>query len=93
MQRPNVARIEIAGGSLSMTYAKQTKRKNFNGKSSKKLTAEKTSGRDGHIPMIKYNAVSTVLYLKDKKQMTSKIIVPMNSTECMLRMVSQYWLF
>jgi len=38
----------------------------------KKLTAAKASGRDGHIPMIKYNAVSTVLYLKDKKQMTSK---------------------
>lgn len=34
--------------------------------------------------MIKYNAVSTVLYLKDKKQMTSKIIIPMNSTESIL---------
>lgn len=59
-------------------------KKEINGESSKKLTAAKTSGRDGHIPMIKYNAVSTVLYLKDKKQMTSKIIIPMNSTESIL---------
>lgn len=33
-----------------------------------KLTEVKTSGRDGHIPMIKYKAVCTVLYLPKKKQ-------------------------